>query len=490
MDRNGILAAYHQGPEAVINLFVEIHTKQELRIHELETRNKQLEETIQKLKTHIQELEANRKKNSTNSHKPPSTDGFQKPITRSLRGKTGRLTGGQPGHQGRTLQAVKQPDSIVVHQILRCTCCHTSLKKEPVIGTRKRQVFDLPATKIEVTQHEVEAKVCPHCLAFQEADFPKDVNQFVQYGSRIQALAVYLINYQMLSYSRTAAFFRDQFGQSISEGTLVNMNRTFGKRLPLLEQQLREEILQSPVVHFDETGIRTNGQLQWLHTMSTKDVTLQYVHPKRGKEAMDHIGILPAFSHIAVHDGWNSYFKYEQCRHVLCNAHLLRELQGIYDQTKEEWAQEMIELLRSAKVEKDRSNGRVDVSVLIRIEQAYERILQKGYQLHPDQIEPNPSRGRPKQHPSKNLLDRFTRDRDAILAFLTHEDIPFDNNQAERDIRMAKVKQKVSGSFRSEDGASLFSLTRSLIHTAQKQGKPIFHSIEKLIREGKADLFS
>jgi transposase len=141
---------------------------------------------------------------------------------------------------------------------------------------------------MEVTQHEAEAKVCPHCLAFQEADFPKDVNHSVQYGSRIQALAVYLINYQMLSYSRTAAFFRDQFGQSISEGTLVHMNRTFGKRLPSFEQQLREEILQSPVVHFDETGIRTNGKLQWLHTMSTKDVTLQYVHPKRGKEAMDH----------------------------------------------------------------------------------------------------------------------------------------------------------------------------------------------------------
>ena len=343
---------------------------------------------------------------------------------------------------------------------------------------------------MEVTQHEAEAKVCPHCLAFQDAEFPKDVNHPVQYGSRIQALAVYLINYQMLSYSRTSAFFRDQFGQSISEGTLVHMNRTFGKRLPSFEQQLREEILQSRVVHFDETGIRINGKLQWLHTMSTKDVTLQYVHPKRGKEAMDHIGILPAFSRIAVHDGWSSYFKYEQCQYVLCNAHFLRELQGIYEQTKEEWAQEMMDLLRSAKAEKDRSNGRVDVSGLIRIEREYERILQKGYQLHPDKTEPNPSRGRPKQHPSKNLLDCFTRDRDAILAFLTHEEIPFDNNQAERDIRMAKVKQKVSGSFRSEDGASLLSLTRSLIHTAQKQGKPIFHSMEQLIREGKVDLFS
>ena len=141
----------------------------------------------------------------------------------------------------------------------------------------------------------------------------------------------------MLSYSRTATFFHDQFGQSISEGTIANIHRSFGERLSLFEQQVRERILQSPVVHFDETGIRTNGKLQWLHTMSTKEATLQYVHPKRGKEAMDEIGILPLFSHIAVHDGWSSYFRYEKCQHVLCNAHLLRELQGIYEQTKEEW---------------------------------------------------------------------------------------------------------------------------------------------------------
>ena len=490
MNRDVIMTAYDQGSEAVINLFVETYTKQKLRIQELETCNKQSEETIQRLEARIQELETGRKKNSTNSHKPPSTDGFQKPATKSLRGKTGRKTGGQPGHSGHTLRTVETPDSIVIHSITTCSCCQTTLEKEPVLGRRKRQVFDLPALGIEVTQHEVEGKVCPNCLEFQEAAFPNGVNHPVQYGSRIQALVVYLINYQMLSYSRTAAFFRDQFGQSISEGTISNIHRLFGERLSLFEQQVREKILESPVVHFDETGIRINGKLQWLHTMSTKEATLQYVHPKRGKEAMNEMGILPVFSHIAVHDGWSSYFRYEKCQHVLCNAHLLRELQGIYEQTKEEWAQEMMELLLSAKAKKDQNNGKVDVSALIKIEREYERILQKGYQVHPITKDPNPSRGRPKQHPSKNLLDRFSRDRDAILAFLTHERIPFDNNQAERDIRMTKVKQKVSGSFRSVDGAKQFGLIRSLIHTAQKQGKPIFHSIEQLIREGKVDFFS
>lgn len=485
-----ILAAYQQGPQAVINLFVATFAEQEVRIQQLETRNKKLEATICTLQARIQELEASSKKNSTNSHKPPSTDGFKKPVTQSLRGKTDRGLGGQPGHPGRTLTLVETPTRIVVHPITTCARCHTSLEQERVVSRRKRQVFDLPATAIEVTQHEAEGKICPHCLSFQEGAFPTEVTQPVQYGSRIQALAVYLTNYQMLSYSRTAALFRDQFGHSISEGTLVNLNRAFGKRLAAFEQQARSQLLQAPVVHFDETGIRTNGNLYWLHTMSTNDVTLQYVHAKRGTDAMDEIGILPAFSHIAVHDGLPAYFTYKQCQHVLCNAHLLRELQGIYEQTQEEWAQEMMELLSSAKAEKDQQNGRMKLSSLLRIEREYEYILQKGFQLHPAVTKECTSRGRQKQHPSKNLLDRFSRDRDAILAFLTHKDIPFDNNQAERDIRMAKVKQKVSGSFRTEDGARLFSLTRSLIQTAQKQGKPVFHTMEQLIREGTLELFS
>lgn len=487
MKRGMILAAYHQGPEAVVNLVIEMHTEQALRIRQVETRNQELEETVQRLQTRIQELEASQKKNSKNSHKPPSTDGFQKPVTKSLRGKTERKTGGQPGHEGHTLWPVEQPDSVVIHPITTCSCCQTSLEQEPVVSRKKRQVFDLPIVGIEVTQHEAEGKICPHCLAFQEAVFPTDVKQRVQYGSRIQALAVYLMQYQMLSYSRTATFFHDQFGHSISEGTLLNIHRSFGTRLSSFEKQVREKILHSPVVHFDETGIRINGKLNWLHTMSTQEVTLQAVHAKRGTAAMDEIGILPHFSQVAVHDGWKPYFTYEKCQHVLCNAHLLRELQGIYDQTKEEWAQEMMDLLRFAKKTKDQGQGTIETSVLVGIEQTYEGILQKGHTHHP---EPPSAVGRTKQLPAKNLLDRFHRDRDAILAFLIREDIPFDNNQAERDIRMTKVKQKVSGSFRSQAGADLFCLTRSLILTAQKQGKSVFHSIEQLIREGKIELFS
>ena len=246
--------------------------------------------------------------------------------------------------------------------------------------------------------------------------------------------------------ARTAAYIRDQYGHTISEGTLVHMNRVFGERLDIFEEKAKLHLLQSRIVHFDETGIRVNRERQWLHTMSTKDINLQVVHTKRGKEAMNEIGVLPQFSGIAVHDGLSSYFGYKQSTHILCNAHLLRDLQGIFEQTGEKWAENMKKLLCDAK----------------QLKEQQEREL--------------------------TLWDRFVRNKDAILGFLTHADIPFDNNEAERDIRMAKVKQKVSGTFRTKEGAQIFCLTRSFIQTAQKQGKPVFHTIEQLIREGTVDL--
>ncbi|MGG0259733.1 IS66 family transposase, partial [Bacillus mycoides] len=258
--------------------------------------------------------------------------------------------------------------------------------------------------------------------------------------------------------------------------------------LDIFEEKAKSHLLQSRIVHFDETGIRVNRERQWLHTMSTKDINLQVVHTKRGKEAMNEIGVLPLFSGIAVHDGWASYFGYKQSQHILCNAHLLRDLQGIFEQTGEKWAENMKKLLCDAKQLKEEQEGKLTLWDLLEIEQTYEAILQDGTAYHPPQSEKSTSQKRSKQSPSKNLWDRFARDKDAILGFLTHADIPFDNNEAERDIRMAKVKQKVSGTFRTEDGARIFCLTRSFIQTAQKQGKHVFHTIEQLIREGTMDI--
>ncbi|PYE87263.1 transposase IS66 family protein [Bacillus sp. 196mf] len=273
--------------------------------------------------------------------------------------------------------------------------------------------------------------MCSNCLSFEEGQFLPHVTKSVQYGPRIQALVVYLTNYQMLSYARTAAYIRDQFGHTISEGTLVHMNRVFGERLDIFEEKAKLHLLQSRIVHFDETGIRVNRERQWLHTMSTKDINLQVVHTKRGKEAMNEIGVLPHFSGIAVHDGWSSYFGYKQSKNILCNAHLLRDLQGIFEQTDEKWAENMKKLLCDAKQLKEQQEGEL------------------------------------------TLWDRFVRNKDAILGFLTHADIPFDNNEAERDIRMAKVKQKVSGTFRTEEGAQIFCLTNEKLHPNRTKTRKI-----------------
>ncbi len=253
-----ICQSYHMGLEAIQNLFMEEHLKSTVYIQQLETENKQLKETVASLQMEIQKLQATSQKNSSNSHKPPSTDGCKKPITKSLRRKTGRKSGGQIGHKGYRLAPVETPHHIVTHPISLCSKCHSSLEQEQTVSRKKRQVFDLPSTKIEITQYESEGKVCSNCLSFEEGQFLPHVTKSVQYGPRIQALVVYLTNYQMLSYARTAAYIRDQFGHTISEGTLVHMNRVFGERLNIFEEKAKLHLLQSRIVHFDETGIRVN----------------------------------------------------------------------------------------------------------------------------------------------------------------------------------------------------------------------------------------
>ncbi len=327
VDRKVILTAYKKGPEAVISLFEETFSKSERRIEDLENRSK---------------------KNSKNSHKPPSTDGLCKPITKSLRKPSNRQTGGQLGHKGHTLGLTTAPDHTITHSPTHCTCCNTSLHNEPVKGYRIRQVYDLPPIQIEVTEHKVEQKECPHCHTIQESQFPSTVSHSVQYGPYIKRLIPYLTHYQCISLQRTKEFFQDCFGHSISEGTLVNHTKAFASQLQPFVQEAKEKILQSLVVHFDETGMRVEGKTQWLHTASTPEVTLQHIHAKRGKEAMDAGEILPSFSGIAMHDGWKPYDMFTDCRHVLCNAHLLRDLQGIIDSTGEKWAKQMQGFLAQA----------------------------------------------------------------------------------------------------------------------------------------------
>ncbi|MED2934346.1 transposase [Bacillus wiedmannii] len=255
LKKQEILAAYQEGPETICNL-----------IHHLENQ-------IQELKERIQTLENRSKKNSTNSHKPPSTDGLRKPVTKSLRKLSHRQTGGQLGHQGHTLSLVTNPNHTITYSPAYCTCCNTSLECEPVKRYRIRQVYDLPPIQIEVTEHKVEQKECPHCHSIQESMFPSTVSRPVQYGPNIKGLIPYLTHYQCLSLKRTKEFFQDCFGHSISEGTLVNHTNAFSSHLQPFIQEVKEKILQSPVVHFDETGMRVESKTQWLHTASTPEVT-------------------------------------------------------------------------------------------------------------------------------------------------------------------------------------------------------------------------
>lgn len=267
------------------------------------------------------------------------------------------------------------------------------------------------------------------------------------------------------------------------------MLKTISERLQPLEEQMKAFVLQSPIAHCDETGFRNQGKTEWVHTFSTDQLTLPYRHKKRGTETMDEIGLLPSYKGMVVYDGWSSYFTYRSCQHVLCNVHHLHELQGIYDQTNEEWAKKMMDFLLTAKKTKSQANGQLSAEQLLTFEKEFERILTQGEQLHPSAKKEKPTRGRPKQSPSRNLLDRLRNDRDAVLAFLFHSDIPFDNNQAERDIRSMKVQQKISGSFRSEYGADNFLRVKSVFSTLKKQGKSIFHSLQKLIETGTIDLY-
>ncbi|MES5938267.1 MULTISPECIES: IS66 family transposase [unclassified Bacillus cereus group] len=460
LKKQEILAVYQKGPQAICDF-----------VHQLESQ-------IQNLKERIEELENRSKKNSTNSHKPPSTDGFRKPITKSLRKSSQRQTGGQLGHKGHTLGLTATPDHTITYSPTYCTCCYTSLDHEPVKGYRIRQVYDLPPIQIEVTEHKVEQKECPHCHSIQESQFPSTVSRPVQYGPNIKRLIPYLTHYQCLSLKRTKEFFQDCFGHSISEGTLVNHTNSFSAQLQPFLQEVKDQILQSSVVHFDETGMRVENKTQWLHTASTPEVTLQHIHQKRGKEAMDAGEILPSFSGIAMHDGWKSYDAYTDCRHVLCNAHLLRDLQGIIDSTGEKWAQQMQEFLTQALTLKKQYKGLLPKAEQENLSTAYQAILKE------KQVFSSEPKKKGKQTPAQNLWNRFVKYADRILAFLEHPDIPFDNNQAERDIRMTKVKQKVSGTFRSKKGAESFCQIRSFISTMKKQKQSVLQAIGQVIETG------
>lgn len=457
-NKEEINAAYDEGREAVVLLF---------------------QTTMLALAERIQKLEDQLAKNSRNSGKPPSSDGYDQgaPRPKSLRKRSRRKSGGQRGHPGETLKAVEKPDFIKVHRVHECQYCGQSLRRRKAMGHEKRQVFDVPKVQMKVTEHRAEIKACSRCGKETCAAFPQEVSKAVQYGTEIKAQLVYLNTEQHIPLERTCDLLDEFYNHRLSEGTVVTACAEAAQKVRQSNEAVKEHLVEHERVgHFDETGMMVNGVLHWLHTASTSHLTYYALHPKRGRAAINEINILPRFKGCALHDGLASYFQYE-VEHALCNAHHLRSLLFLLERYPQKWVQDLIELLSKIKEKVEAAKQKAETALSSRqanaFSQAYDELVKKGLRVNPpskrNSRQPG-QRGRLKQSPAHNLLLRLREHKRAVLAFMYDFNVPFDNNQAERDLRMMKVKQKVSGGFRSTSGAQNFCSLRGYLSTARKNG--------------------
>lgn len=440
---------------------------------------------LEVLRSKVAELEARLNKNSQNSHKPPSSDGLKKPSRKAaFPRKKNKKRGGQFGHKGRTLEMSAEVDHRIIHRPEKCSCGHilSDLNGQLV---EKRQVFDLPQPRLEVTEHQVHSCVCEGCGQLCTGVFPAEVPARVQYGHGVRALSTLLNTGLNMPYGKVRRLFCDLFGYELNESTQLSAQQRCYELLGSEEDRIKSALLNSMVNHYDESGVRINAKLHWLHVCSNEQYTYLFIHPKRGRKALDSDdSLLPHSSNWAVHDRWASYFLYSNCQHADCGAHLLRDLQGLIDQGSQ-WAQQMHDLLLMAYQKSD--YGKSVATNPKTIDKMYDKICRFAQKQEPPAIQRFKGK-RAKRTKGRNLLEHFEKHKDAVLAFTRYDAVPFTNNQAERDIRPVKVKLKVSGCFRTQKGAQQYARIQGFISTVRKQQLNVFNELLAVL-QGKSASF-
>ena len=498
-----IYQAYRSGPHALFELFEQAFGQQMLcgpaepdqqqrTIESLSEDISRLQAQVEKLQAEVRELhhrnftlghrncelEALITKDSHNSSRPPASDPPWAKRTKNLRRPSGKRAGGQPGHRGHSLRFIAHPHRVIEHRPPACRKCQTSLASAQVVSHHRQQVWEVVPAKLKVTEHRMCVLRCQACGQRTRGQFTGAVRSSVQYGPGVKAHVLYLHQYQLLPYQRTAEAMRELFGCPLSAGTVANIVKECANQLVTTELQIKRKLRRSAVIHADETGLRINKRLGYVHVASTPSLTHYAAANHRGQTAMDEINVLPQYRGTVVHDGHLAYKSYTRCRHALCCVHLLRELKYFEELSEETkaWAAPLKELLLEMKaaVERRREAGGKSLSEdeFRRLTESYDHLVGSGREAASPPEVPEPVKQQ-----ARNLLLRLERRREEVLMFLTDFAVPFDNNQAERDLRMVKLQQKTSGCFRSEERARQFCRIRSYVSTMRKQGKGVLPAL-------------
>lgn len=436
-------------------------------------------DVIEQLSTRVEDLEAQLGKNSKNSHKPPSSDGLKRqPAEPRQAGQ--RRKGGQPGHKGHSLVMHPSPDHIGECRSEGYCDCGLALSEGHGVMGERRQQWDIPAPQILVTEYRQIITTCG-CGKVHAGQFPPSLPPYISYGARLKAYAVGLVHGHFLSLSRVTEVIDDQYGVKPSDGSVQRWVNQASDNLTATYGNIRQTISTSPVAHFDESGMRTQGKTQWLHVAASPEAVYYTTHAKRGQEAMTAAAILPVFNGVAVHDHWKPYFRFDNVVHALCGAHLLRELNAFDETLQQPWPAQLKQVLIDAKTAVTQALGAQHTSLpaeqMAELRLRYSQWVEHGLRVFPERPKAQPKQGKAKQHPARNLLCRLRDFKDSVLLFMQRFDVPFDNNLAERAVRPVKVKLKVAGGFRAVGGADAFCVIRSVWETDRLQGRNPFESL-------------